>query len=156
MPQSIRRRNQVAREALEVGVLHFKNQGGTWKAIFQCSKPKTKNEKPSMKVNLTFKKQAAQSGFTLIELLVVIAIIAILAAILFPVFAQARAKARGASCLSNTKQCGIAYAMYVQDYDEVSPNGRGGGVVRSSIPPEERFWTTFRPARQANRETETS
>jgi prepilin-type N-terminal cleavage/methylation domain-containing protein len=66
-------------------------------------------------------------GFTLIELLVVIAIIAILAAILFPVFAQARAKARGASCLSNTKQLGLSYNMYTQDYDEVSPNGRGGG-----------------------------
>jgi len=68
-----------------------------------------------------------RSGFTLIELLVVIAIIAILAAILFPVFAQARAKARGASCLSNTKQLGNAFAMYVQDYDETTPNGRGGG-----------------------------
>ncbi len=67
------------------------------------------------------------SGFTLIELLVVIAIIAILAAILFPVFAQARAKARSISCLSNTKQVGLSYAMYVQDYDEVSPNGRGSG-----------------------------
>jgi prepilin-type N-terminal cleavage/methylation domain-containing protein len=61
------------------------------------------------------------SGFTLIELLVVIAIIAILAAILFPVFAQAREKARQASCLSNTKQVGTATLMYVQDYDERMP-----------------------------------
>src|SRR5712692_7503045 len=61
------------------------------------------------------------SAFTLIELLVVIAIIAILAAILFPVFAQARAKARQAACLSNEKQVGTAIMMYVQDYDEVLP-----------------------------------
>ena len=58
-------------------------------------------------------------GFTLIELLVVIAIIAILAAILFPVFARAREKARQASCLSNCKQMGLAAMMYIQDYDEV-------------------------------------
>jgi prepilin-type N-terminal cleavage/methylation domain-containing protein/prepilin-type processing-associated H-X9-DG protein len=57
-------------------------------------------------------------GFTLIELLVVIAIIAILAAILFPVFAKAREKARQTSCLSNTRQLGNGLMMYVQDYDE--------------------------------------
>ncbi|MCC6728384.1 MAG: prepilin-type N-terminal cleavage/methylation domain-containing protein [Chthonomonadales bacterium] len=58
-------------------------------------------------------------GFTLIELLVVIAIIAILAAILFPVFAQAREKARATACLSNLKNIGTASIMYVQDYDEM-------------------------------------
>ena len=60
-------------------------------------------------------------GFTLIELLVVIAIIAILAAILFPVFARARDKARQASCTSNLKQIGLAAMMYVNDYDEIFP-----------------------------------
>jgi prepilin-type N-terminal cleavage/methylation domain-containing protein/prepilin-type processing-associated H-X9-DG protein len=63
----------------------------------------------------------ARRGFTLIELLVVIAIIAILAAILFPVFAQAREAARKTSCTSNLRQVGIAFGMYAQDYDECFP-----------------------------------
>lgn len=65
-----------------------------------------------------------RSGFTLIELLVVIAIIAILAAILFPVFAKAREQARKTACLSNMKQIGLALYMYAQDYDEVLPKRR--------------------------------
>ena len=68
-------------------------------------------------------------GFTLIELLVVIAIIAILAAILFPVFAQARAKARQAACQSNMKQLGSAIMMYTQDNDEMYPKTQSGAIL---------------------------
>jgi prepilin-type N-terminal cleavage/methylation domain-containing protein len=71
-----------------------------------------------MRVNF---KSSRTYGFTLIELLVVIAIIAILAAILFPVFAQAREQARKTSCLSNVKQLGLGVLMYTQDYDETPP-----------------------------------
>lgn len=88
-------------------------------------------------------------GFTLIELLVVIAIIAILAAILFPVFAQAREKSRQASCQSNLKQIGLALQMYAQDYDEsFAPawveSGRNspGAVV---------YWQTFAQSYIKNR-----
>jgi len=71
-------------------------------------------------------------AFTLIELLVVIAIIAILAAILFPVFAQAREKARSASCLSNVKQISLATLMYAQDYDETLPGTEYGDDTPNS------------------------
>ena len=76
-----------------------------------------------LRVNATLNKEEKnmRRGFTLIELLVVIAIIAILAAILFPVFARAREKARQTSCLSNIKQAGLGILMYTQDYDEVMP-----------------------------------
>ncbi|NLO07124.1 MAG: prepilin-type N-terminal cleavage/methylation domain-containing protein [candidate division WS1 bacterium] len=75
-------------------------------------------------------------GFTLIELLVVIAIIAILAAILFPVFARAREKARQTSCLSNLKSLGLAGLMYAQDYDEttVRTNNNLGAVGLYTLP----------------------
>jgi prepilin-type N-terminal cleavage/methylation domain-containing protein/prepilin-type processing-associated H-X9-DG protein len=69
-----------------------------------------------------------KSAFTLIELLVVIAIIAILAAILFPVFAQARERARMSACLSNMRQIGTGLMMYVQDYDETYPYCRFHGA----------------------------
>src|SRR5437588_7529331 len=79
-------------------------------------------------------------GFTLVELLVVIAIIAILAAILFPVFAQARAAARKASCQSNFKQLILASLMYLNDYDETWPlveqQPDAGGLAQYSSPPD--------------------
>src|SRR5579859_210263 len=86
----------------------------------------------------------SRRAFTLIELLVVIAIIAILAAILFPVFAQAREQARRTACLSNTKQAGLAFMMYVQDYDETTPcltQQWQGGPTWVIID----FWNLFQP-----------
>ncbi len=82
-------------------------------------------------------------GFTLIELLVVIAIIAILAAILFPVFAQAREAARKASCSSNLRQIGTAFQMYAQDYDELLPDRRD---LKLSLPGGYKPWTTWPPS----------
>ncbi|MBC8137339.1 MAG: DUF1559 domain-containing protein [Fibrella sp.] len=92
------------------------------------------------------------SGFTLIELLVVIAIIAILAAILFPVFAQAREKARQISCLSNLKQLGIATMTYTQDYDETYP----GTVVSWSLDNQGwgPWWAALQPYVKTNSYTE--
>jgi prepilin-type N-terminal cleavage/methylation domain-containing protein/prepilin-type processing-associated H-X9-DG protein len=74
---------------------------------------------------------STRRAFTLIELLVVIAIIAVLAAILFPVFAQAREKARGISCVSNCRQVGTALQMYTQDYDEALPLNNHSGAAAS-------------------------
>jgi prepilin-type N-terminal cleavage/methylation domain-containing protein/prepilin-type processing-associated H-X9-DG protein len=81
------------------------------------------------------------AGFTLIELLVVIAIIAILAAILFPVFAQARDSARQSTCLNNLKQLGTGLMMYAQDYDETLPSAPfKGGVGGYFSHPQYREW----------------
>ena len=81
-------------------------------------KDHSKGKEGTIDMNKTL---GTKPGFTLIELLVVIAIIAILAAILFPVFASAREKARQTTCASNLKQSGIAVLQYVQDYDEMTP-----------------------------------
>ena len=75
---------------------------------------------------MDYPTRMGRKGFTLIELLVVIAIIAILAAILFPVFQKVRENARKIACLSNTKQLGLAITQYQQDFDERSPGGRTG------------------------------
>src|SRR5438105_2793681 len=81
-----------------------------------------------------------RSGFTLIELLVVIAIIAILAAILFPVFAQAREAARKVSCISNLKQIATAAIMYTQDYDETMPGPAIRRLGNTGPTPYSNYW----------------
>ena len=87
--------------------------------------------------------QPRSSGFTLIELLVVIAIIAILAAILFPVLARARDKAKQAGCYSNLKQIGVSLALYMADYDDLLPDRRD---LKSSLPGGYKPWTTWPPS----------
>lgn len=88
-------------------------------------------------------RRSARIGFTLVELLVVIAIVTLLAALLFPVFAQVRGKARATVCLSNLRQAGNAFAMYAQDYD---------GLYPYAVDPADRetpqIWNAF-PAFQA-------
>ena len=95
-------------------------RGYTFKGAFNSE------EAPS--VMNPFSRRTA-SAFTLIELLVVIAIIAILAAILFPVFARARENARRSSCLSNMKQLGLGWLQYAQDYDERGPIGQSSDAL---------------------------
>ena len=85
-----------------------------------------------------FTPRGKSSAFTLIELLVVLAIIAILAAILFPVFAQAREKARQTSCLSNLKQIGLATVMYTTDHDETYP------IVQYRVPDGRVWWAVYK------------
>ncbi len=99
-----------------------------------------------MQVKSTVQQSTRRKGFTLIELLVVIAIIAILAAILFPVFARARENARRASCQSNLKQIGLGVMQYIQDYDEQYPLWNISNAPYAYIPPNnggyyDGFWT---------------
>lgn len=82
----------------------------------------------------TVGRQRARAGFTLIELLIVIAIIAVLAAILFPVFSRARENARRSSCQSNLKQIGLGLMQYIQDYDERFPQAWPGNTFGTATP----------------------
>lgn len=86
-----------------------------------------------------------QSGFTLIELLVVIAIVALLAAILFPVFGRARENGRRASCQSNLKQIGIGILQYTQDFDEKLPLANTSNILLGSLVAERPWHVTIQP-----------
>jgi len=88
-------------------------------------------------------KSSSTRAFTLIELLVVIAIIAILAAVLFPVFAQAKAKAKQASCMSNLRQVGLAMMMYINDDDGLMPDRRD---LKNSLPGGYKPWASWPPS----------
>ena len=87
--------------------------------------------------------QRERGGFTLIEILVVISIIAILAAILFPVFARAKEAAKKTTCLANMRQIGAAFALYLNDYDDVMPDRRD---LKSSLPGGYRPWSSWPPS----------
>ncbi len=95
-----------------------------------------------------------RKGFTLIELLVVIAIIAILAAILFPVFAQAREKARQTQCISNAKQLGTALIMYISDWDNMLPSSNYAEAAGAGIDPRAWYgpWANPWPGSQLHKE----
>lgn len=93
-----------------------------------------------VKANLGLRSRGVRIGFTLIELLVVIAIIAILAAILFPVFAQAKAAAKKSACLSNLRQIGLGFDLYEGDFDDRMPDRRD---LKSLLPGGYKPWSTW-------------
>src|SRR6266487_948934 len=88
-------------------------------------------------------RHARRSGFTLIELLVVIAIIAVLAAMLLPALSRAKMRAHRATCLSNLKQIGIAFALYLDEHEHRFPDRRD---LKSSLPGSYRPWSTWPPS----------